>query len=107
MSEFLDYLSELLHDFGEVTYRRMFGGHGVYRDGVMFALIADDMLYLKADAESEVLYREHELEQFQYLKNTRLVAMSYFQAPDEAMEDAEVMRQWAQTALESAKRARR
>jgi DNA transformation protein len=37
---------EQMADFGFVTARRMFGGAGIYRDGMMFALIADDVLYL-------------------------------------------------------------
>ena len=48
-SEFADYAVELLGAAGRVTARRMFGGYGLYCDGVMFALIADDVLYLKAD----------------------------------------------------------
>ena len=48
-AEFRDHVLDLLAALGPVTARRMFGGFGIYLDGVMFALIADDILYLKVD----------------------------------------------------------
>ena len=47
--DFAVHATDLLGTLGRVVVRRMFGVHGVYCDGVMFALIADDVLYLKAD----------------------------------------------------------
>jgi DNA transformation protein len=52
MSELIAYLPEVFELFGPVTIRKMFGGYGVYHDGLMFALVADDTLYLKADDEN-------------------------------------------------------
>ena len=52
MSAFVENLQEVFALFGTVTSRRMFGGFGVYHDGLMFALVADDVLYLKADEKS-------------------------------------------------------
>jgi DNA transformation protein len=47
--EFINYVIDQLAGWGEVTARRMFGGAGLYRDGTMFGLIADDVAYLKVD----------------------------------------------------------
>jgi len=44
---FITHLLELLEEFPDVTAKRMFGGHGIFRDGLMFGLVADSMLYLK------------------------------------------------------------
>jgi len=44
-ADFADYAVELLGAAGRVAARRMFGGYGLYCDGVMFALIADDVPY--------------------------------------------------------------
>ena len=52
---FKDFVTELLSGVGPVTIRNMFGGAGVYADGVMFAIVADDVLYLKADEVSQPL----------------------------------------------------
>ncbi len=46
---FTEYVIDLLADFGPVEVRRMFGAAGVFRDDVMFAVIDEDVLYLKAD----------------------------------------------------------
>ena len=47
--EFVDYVVEQLSGWGEVSVRRMFGGAGLYREGTMFAVVADDVAYLKVD----------------------------------------------------------
>ncbi|HEY4697912.1 MAG TPA: TfoX/Sxy family protein [Gallionella sp.] len=52
-NEFVDYVVELMADWAPVMARRMFGGYGLYREGSMFALIADDQLFFKADAGNE------------------------------------------------------
>ena len=47
-----DYISELFAAFGPVKVRRMFGGAGLFADGMMFGLIDDGVIYLKADART-------------------------------------------------------
>lgn len=69
MSELIAYLPEVFELFGPVTLRKMFGGYGVYHDGLMFALVADDILYLKADAENARYFDEQGLGQFEYLRD--------------------------------------
>lgn len=53
-SDYADYIKELMAPLGPVTVRRMFGGAGIFADGLMIALVAGDTLYLKADGESRV-----------------------------------------------------
>ena len=97
-SEFVDYVLELLDTLGPVTARRMFGGYGIFLDGLMFGLIANDMLYLKVDDETKVSYVERGLEAFSFTKLGKQMSMSYFLVPEEAMEDSEEMRLWAEKA---------
>ncbi len=47
--DFLGYVRDQLSRWGEVNVRRMFGGAGLYRDGMMFGLVADDVVYFKVD----------------------------------------------------------
>ncbi len=47
--DFLNYVLDQLSAWGSVSVRRMFGGAGLYREGRMFGLIADDVVYLKVD----------------------------------------------------------
>lgn len=71
MNEFIEYLGEVFERFGTIQARRMFGAHGLYRDGVMFALVADGVLYLKADSESADTFRAQGLRPFEYQKKAR------------------------------------
>jgi DNA transformation protein len=107
MSEFVEYLKEMFQEFGAVSARRMFGGHGIFFDGVMIGLVAKNALYLKADSVSAPTFQEHGLLQFMYPKGEKMVGMSYYLAPEEALEDPTEMRQWAQLAYEAALRTRK
>lgn len=107
MSEFTDYLKEIFADFGEINVRRMFGGHGVFYDGLMIALVADDELYLKADAISAPKFEAQQLAQFTYQKGDKSVYMFFYQAPGEALDNADEMREWAQAAYEAALRSKK
>ncbi len=106
MSEFVDYLLEVFEPFGPVRARRMFGGHGLYHRDVMFALVADDRLYLKCDATTVEQFRARELEPFQYLKAGKWVQLSYYAAPEEIFDDPETAVHWARLACDAALRAR-
>ncbi|AJD49923.1 TfoX-like protein [Isoalcanivorax pacificus W11-5] len=107
MSEYTEYLREVLSDFGPVTARRMFGGHGIFHAGLMFALVADDVLYLKADDENRPDFEAAGLPAFGYEKRGKRVQLSYFQAPDDMLDDPEVAVHWARRAFAAARRARR
>lgn len=105
MSEFVEYLEETFREFGKVRSRRMFGGHGIFFDGLMIGLVADDMLYLKVDPVSAPQFEERDLTQFQYTKNGKIVRMSFYLAPEEALDDPSEMREWAQLAYAAAVRS--
>jgi len=106
MNEYLEYLNEVFELFGPITARRMFGGYGIYHDGLMFALVADGTLYLKADAENSSYFEEEGLGPFEYDKNGKLVRMAYYQAPDEIMDDREQAAVWARRSFEAALRGK-
>jgi len=96
---------ELMQTIGPVSAKPMFGGHGVFLEGLMLALIADSVLYFKADKESEGEFKELGLGPFTYHKKGKEYAMSYFQAPEETLEDLEEMKIWANKAYAAALRA--
>ncbi len=107
MSEFVDYLTETMSGFGQVSCKRMFGGHGLFHNGLMFGLIADDVLYLKADSESAEMFTERGLDAFEYSKQGKLMKMSYFRAPEEMLDDPDEAAHWAGIAFEAALRAKK
>jgi DNA transformation protein and related proteins len=97
---------ELMAPLAPVRARRMFGGHGLYLDDVFVALIADDRLYLKVDAQSEALFAAAGCEPFVYDGQGRVITMGYRSAPPDAMESPALMAPWARLAMAAALRAR-
>lgn len=107
MNEFSAYLPELFELFGPVGVRKMFGGYGVFRDGLMFALAVDDSLYLKADAENAGYFERLNLARFEYARSGKIARLSYYQAPPEIMEDRDQAAIWARRSYDAALRAQR
>jgi DNA transformation protein len=105
MNLYAEYLQDIFAAFGPIEVRRMFSGYGVYGQGVMFALMVDEVLYLKADTESASHFAARGLEPFVYQRRGQGIALSYYQAPDEVMDDREQAALWAQRALEAALRS--
>ncbi len=106
MSEFVDYLKEVFEEFGPVRASKMFGGYGIYHNGVMFGLVADDTLYLKADETTSKYFQSKGLGQFEYEKGKKKVKMSYYLAPEEILDDPDQAKLWAQRAYKVAVRAK-
>jgi DNA transformation protein len=83
----------------------MFSGAGVYRDGVFFALATSDGgLYLKCDDEIESRFRDAGSRPFTYGRDTRKVTMSYWSVPNEALDDPEALKLWAELSYQAALR---
>jgi len=103
--EYVAHIVDLLQFIGPVESKTMFGGFGLFLEGLMFGLVADNELYLKVDAENRSDYEEMGLQAFGFMKNGKEFKMGYFQAPEEAMEDAELLAGWASNAYGAAMRA--
>ena len=103
--EFAAYVVELLQDIGPVNSRRMFGGFGIFLDGLMFGLIAENVLYLKVDDENRADFEELGMQPFTYDKQGQKMNLSYYQIPDEAMDSMEVMSHWGNKGFAAALRA--
>jgi DNA transformation protein and related proteins len=103
--DFVDYVLELFGPFGTVAARRMFGGHGVYLDGLMFAIISEDSLYLKADEMNRIEFEQAGCEIFGYARKGQRATLNFYRAPEDAMESPELMLPWARSAYAAALRA--
>lgn len=104
-NEFVDYAVELMADWAAVSARRMFGGYGLYREGLMFALVADDELFFKTDAGNVTQFERAGSRPFVYQSRTRAVQMSYWSAPEASLESPAEMSIWCQSAYGAALRA--
>ena len=104
MSEFIGFLQEVLEKWGEVTARRMFGGYALYHEGLMFAIVVDNRLYLKVDDQNRPDFEALGLIPFTYPMKGREVALSYWSAPDAIFDDPSEAVRWARSAWEAAAR---
>ena len=101
---FIEFLRELLEPLGRVGMRRMFGGHGVYLDALFIAIVIDGRLYLKVDDETRGPFEAAGCAPFVYQGKDKPVEMSYWSAPEEALDSPEQMRPWARMAISAALR---
>lgn len=103
-----DAIHDLFRVFGPVSVRRMFGGAGVYAHGVMFALVVDGTIYLKAGAGNSADFEREGLKPFAYIAKgkTRLIA-SFRRMPDRLYDDPDELSEWARGALAAARSAPR
>lgn len=102
--DFRDYVLDQLRAAVPITSRSMFGGVGIYSNGTFFALIADDVLYLKVDDTPRPGYETRGSRAFNpFGKGT----MGYFELPADVLEDEEQLRAWTRDAIAVAKRAKK
>ena len=103
---FADQVVEQMDAFALVQAKPMFGGFGIYRDGLMFALIANDQLYFKADDQSEGEFTREGLPPFTYESKGKTARLRYHEAPPEVFDDPQRMAWWARLAYDCAVRQR-
>ena len=105
MSDFVEFLHEVFADLGPITTLRMFGAHGIYHQGLMFGLYAQDRLYFKTDANNLPQFEALSSQPFTFEQRGKLVKLSYWSAPEFVLDDREKASQWAQSALDAAMRS--
>jgi DNA transformation protein len=103
---FTELCIDMLSPLGPVRVRRMFGGRGLYVDGLFMAIIDGGQLFLKADDATRERFVAAGCAPFTYpAKDGERLVMSYYQPPEEALESPPLMLPWARLALEAALRA--
>jgi DNA transformation protein len=106
--DFLEYVLGQLGDLRGLTYRRMFGGVGLYADGVCFGLLMQDVLYFKVGDANRADYESRGMPPFRPNANKATRgSTSYFEVPADVLEDADECTAWARrSAAAAASRAR-
>jgi DNA transformation protein len=102
---FLQYVLEQLERTGRVTSRRMFGGVGLYCDGVFFGIVDDDTLYFKVDDATRPDYESRRMKPLRPFKDQPDVSLTYYTVPADVLDDAEELVTWARRALAVASNA--
>ena len=91
-----------------ITARAMFGGHGLYKDGVIFGLIADDELYFKTGDSNQKDYEAAGSRPFTYEgKKGKRIAMSYWEVPPDVLENRTEIGVWINKAAKASLKAKK
>ena len=99
---------ELFAKMGRVTSRKMFGGAGIYLDGLMFALISDSNIYLKADKANLGRFIAQACPPFTYhTKDDKVMEMSYRLMPESALDDIGEALVWGRLGYDAALRGKK
>ena len=80
--EFLAHALEILRPVGSVIARRMFGGHGLYCDGVFFGIVMENTLYLKTDDRNRGEFESARSEIFSYSRKGKRATLNFYLAPE-------------------------
>lgn len=100
---FPEFVKGELEDLGGITSRAMFGGYGLYKDDIIFAIIDDNELYLKGVGNAAKIFEDSGSEQFSYQGKKGLVKMCYWEVPSDIIDDKEKLINCANLAIESVK----
>jgi DNA transformation protein len=84
----------------------MFGGHGIYCDGVFFGIVLDNTLYLKADDRNRGEFERAGSEIFSYSRKGKRATLNFYRAPEDALDAPQLMLPWAKSAIAAALRSR-
>ena len=98
-SKLLENVLELLGPFGDVRYKSMFGGFGIFLDDSLFALITkNDELFLKTDGQNRPAFEALGLRSYG--------TMPYYAAPADALKEWSDIKPWAEGAVQASTRAK-
>lgn len=101
---FAEFVFEQMSELSDVVYKSMFGGYGFYQHGLMFALVADEQLYFKANDFLADEFIALGLKPFIFQSKGKDMQLNYYQAPETVFEQAEQMRFWSEKAYQCALR---
>lgn len=100
-----DVLRDMFAGLGEVTIKKMFGGQGIWHQGLTVGVVVDGAVLLRGDAVSMSEFEAAGAQRWTYDGKKRPVKMPYWTIPDSAIDDPDELARWTRIAYESALRA--
>jgi DNA transformation protein and related proteins len=102
---FAEFLREQLAPLGRVTMRRMFGKTGVFCDGVMFAMVTENTLYVRVDHQNQATFKEaSSFPPLNYAKRGSTIDLAFWRVPERLFDEPDELVTWARAALAAARR---
>lgn len=94
---YLEYVKEQMSLIGEIESKKMFGGMGFFKDGIMFGMIGGGVLRYRVDEENQADYEAKGMEPYRTKPNTK--GMPYWEVPVEVLEDRDELKVWTEKAI--------
>jgi DNA transformation protein len=104
---FHDKIMDILSPYGSITSRAMFGGYGIYMQGVMFAAIIENALYFRINETTRSDFERYKSPSFVYMGRGKPVEMPYKVLPDEILENSAELKAWIQKAYSASLNAKK
>ena len=98
--DYLDYVLEQLSLVPGVEVKRMFGGVGFFKEGIMFAMIGGAVFRLRVDESNQADFEKYDMKPLQPNPNKK--GMPYWEVPSHVLEDRDELKEWAEKAFEVA-----
>ena len=105
-NEYLEFVKDQLESLESLRIKKMFGAVGIYSEGVMFSLIADDVLYFRVDDVNRGEYEKAGMKPFKPWEDKPNI-MPYYEIPIDILESRETISSWAERAIEAAIRCKK
>ena len=93
-----DFIQDQIQGLGEVEFRHMFGGYGLYRGDVFFGILYKDRLYFRTDQASRQAYVDRGMRPFR--PSVKQTLKNYYEVPPDIVEDSEALVAWARKATQ-------
>ncbi len=104
-ADFVEFLAEQLRPLGRLTTRRMFGKTGVFSGGVMFGMVADNVLFVRVDDLSRATFKKAEaFPPLSYEKRGEMIDLAFWRVPERLLDEPDELVAWARAALAAAHR---
>lgn len=98
--EQLDFILDQLSMLSDLEHKKMFGGVGFYKEGVMFGMLAGSTFRMRVDESNQAMYESAGMKPYQNDKKKK--GMPYWEVPVAVLEDQDQLKVWAEQALEVA-----
>lgn len=106
-SPFIMYVLDSMNHIDGIEHKSMFGGYGIYKDGNIFSIIADDQIFFKVDESNKQDFLDYESKPFIYEKGDhKKTTMSYYELPLDILEDPDQLSIWIDKAVEVSKKSK-
>ena len=102
----MQYIEDQLSSIGDVNFKKMFGGVGIFKEGLMFGMISPgDIFRMRADENNKPDYEHAGMKQFPSHHGKQ--GMPYWDVPIHVIENTDVLKVWAQKSIDAAKNAKK